>query len=74
MTGQRCHMCGNTKAKDPSVSFHHIPKDAAKKTIWLATLGLCESNLKQSTCICLRHFPGGDGKQEPSLFLGEQEY
>ena len=71
MTGQRCHMCGNTKAKDPSLSFHRIPKDAAKKTIWLAMLGLCKSDLKQSTS---RHFPGKDSKQEPSLFLGEQEY
>ena len=35
-------------------------------------LGLCESDLKQSTHICSRHFPGGNDKQEPSLSLGEQ--
>ena len=71
MTGQRCHVCGNTRAKDPSVSFHRIPKDACRRAKWLETLGLCESELKQSTRICSRHFPDANDKKEPSLCLGK---
>ena len=69
MTGQRCHVCGNTRAKDPSVSFHRIPKDASRRAKWLEALGLCESDLKQSTHICSRHFPDADDSKEPSLCL-----
>ena len=71
MTGQRCHVCGNTRAKDPSVSFHRIPKDAPRRAKWLEALGLYESDLKQSTRICSRHFPDADDKKEPSLCLGK---
>ena len=71
MTGQRCHVCGNTRAKDPSVSFHCIPKDTPRRAKWLKALGLCESDLKQSTRICSQHFPDADNKKEPSLCLGK---
>ena len=71
MTGQRCYMCGNTHAKDPTVSFHRIPKDA-RRAKWLEVLGLCKDNIKQSTRICSRHFPNGDSKKTPSLSLGKQ--
>lgn len=71
MTGQRCLVCGNTHAKDPSVSFHRVPKDAARRAKWLEVFGLCENELKPSTRICSRHFPGGDDKKEPSLSLGK---
>ena len=71
MTGQRCHVCGNTLAKDPTVSSHRIPKDA-RRAKWLEVLGLCKDNIKQSTRICSRHFPNGDSKKTPSLSLGKQ--
>ena len=64
-------MCGNTRAKDPSVSFHRIPKDARRRAKWLEALGLCESDLKQSTRICSQHFPDADNKKEPLLCLGK---
>ena len=73
MTGQRCHVCGNTHAKDSTVSFHRIPKDA-RRAKWLEALGLCEDDIKQSTRICSRHFPNGDSKKTPSLSLGELTY
>ena len=34
MTGHRCCVCGfcgNTKAKDPRVTFHRIPKEPEKE-------------------------------------------
>ena len=38
MTGHRCCVCGfcgNTKAKDPSVTFHRIPKEPEKRALWI---------------------------------------
>ena len=35
MTGCRCYVCGNTKAKDPSVTFQRIPKDPEKRALWI---------------------------------------
>ena len=63
-------VCGNTHAKDPTVSFHGIPKDA-RRAKWLEALGLYEDDIKQSTCICSRHFPNRGSKKTPSLSLGE---
>ena len=71
ITGQRCHVYGNTRAKDPSIFFQRILKEASTRAKWLETLGLCENNLKQSTCICSRHFPDANDKKEPPLCLGK---
>ena len=62
-------MC--VEIKDPSVSLHRILKDTSRRAKWLEALGLYESDLKQSTCICSRHFPDADDKKEPSLCLGK---
>ena len=70
MTNQRYHVCGNTLAKDPTVFFHHISKDT-RRAKWLEALGLCEDDIKQSTCICSRHFPNRDSKKTTLLSLGE---
>ena len=35
MTGHHCCMCGNTKAKDPTVTFHGIPKEPEKRALWI---------------------------------------
>ena len=34
MPGDRCTVCGITKATDPNVSFHRIPKDAIMRAKW----------------------------------------
>ena len=70
MTNQRYHVCWNTLAKDPTVSFHHIWKDT-RRAKWLEVLGLCEDNIKQTTCICSRHFSNRDSKKTTSLYLNE---
>ena len=31
MTGQRCCVCNNNRAKDPAVSFHRIPRNKATR-------------------------------------------
>ena len=61
MTDQRCHVYGNTHTKDPTVSFHCIPK-ATRRAKLLEVLGLCEDDIKQSTGICSHHFPNKDSK------------
>ena len=72
MTGQKCTVCGNTKASDPSVSFHRVPKDPIKLAEWLDLLQLQEDSIKPSTRVCSRHFPGGDPSKSPSLTLGKR--
>jgi len=49
MTGQKCVVCGNTKASDPSVSFHRVPKNPGKRAEWLERLQLREDSIKSST-------------------------
>jgi len=72
MTGQKCVVCGNTKASDPSVSFHRVPKNPGKRAEWLERLQLREDSIKSSTRVCSRHFPGGDPTESPSLTLGKR--
>ncbi len=71
MPGQRCLVCGNTQAKDPSVSFHRFPRDPAVRRVWLNTLGVQENELKPSSRVCSRHFPEGDAKKLPSMSLSK---
>ncbi len=71
MPEQRCLVCGNTQAKNPSVSFHRFPRDPAVRKVWLNTLGVQENALKPSSRVCSRHFPEGDTKKVPSMSLGK---
>ncbi len=72
MTGQRCAVCGNTKVKDPNVSFHRVPKNPSKRAEWLKVLQLQADSFKPSTRVCSRHFPDGDPDKPPSLTLGKR--
>ena len=70
MIGQRYHVYENTHAKDPSASFHRIPKDV-RRAKWLER-GLCEEEVRQvRTRIYSQHFPNGDARKAPSLCLDE---
>ena len=72
MTGHTCVVCGNTKAKDSSASFHRLPKDPKRRTLWLEVLDIREEVIKESTRVCCRHFPDGDCQKDPSVSLGKR--
>ena len=36
-------VCGNTRGKDPSVSFHRLPIDPARREVWLRVFKLKQS-------------------------------
>ena len=68
-----CFVCGNTKAKDPSVSFHRFPMDPERRSKWITYLHLKESAVKDFHRVCSRHFPNGDGtNNDPCLTLGKR--
>ena len=73
MTGQRCCVCDNTQSKDPTVSFHRIPKNIAIRATWLKVFELSESDIKASSRVCSRHFPNGDVRKAPNMTLGKSE-
>ena len=49
MPGDRCAVCGITKATDPNVSFHRIPKDPIMRAKWTDALHLQKENLGSSS-------------------------
>ena len=67
MPGQRCTICGNT---DPDASFHRIPDDPSRRDTWLSVFDIKEDNIIQSTCVCSRHFPGGNSFETHDITLG----
>ena len=73
MPGDVCVVCGNTRAKDPSVSMHRFPKDKTKRLCWLMALGLKDDDVGSHQRVCCRHFPEGDAKSHtPQLNLGKR--
>ena len=71
MTGHTCIVCGNTKAKDSSASFHRLPKDPKRRTLWLEVLDIHEEDINEGTRVCCRHFLDGDCQKDPSMSLGK---
>ena len=71
MTGDTCVICGNTKARDPNVTFHRILRDAGRRVQWLEVFDICEDVLKESARDCCQHIPGGDCSKEPSITLSK---
>ena len=72
ITGHRCSVCGNTRTNDPSVSFHRIPKEAEKRSLWLQVFEIHEEDIKPSSRVCSRHFPDGDASKTPSVTLDKR--
>ena len=62
-------MFGITKATDPNVSFHRIPKDPIMRAMWTDALHLQKENLGSSSQVCSRHFQNEEPRNSPSLFL-----
>ena len=72
MPGDRCIVCGNSRVKDSSTSFHHFPADEARRNTWLRMFQLDPSQVKPHTRVCCRHFPEGDVKKDPKMTLGKR--
>lgn len=72
MPGDSCLVCGNTRSKDSSASFHRFPRDSERRTVWLNAFQLSESDLKSYSRVCSRHFPDGDVKKDPQVTLGKR--
>ena len=70
MPGDICVVCGNTRAKDKSVSMHHFPQDKAKRQRWIEALGLQDIVIKDH--LCSRHFPNADARNDPQLTLSKR--
>ena len=64
MPGDRCVVCGNSRAKDPSASFYRVRKE------WISELGLTVDCIKTFTRVCSRHFRNGDISNGPNKHLG----
>ena len=54
MAGDRCVVCGNSKAKYPNISMHRFPAGEMKRKRWIEIMGLAEG--KQHSRICSRQF------------------
>ena len=66
-------VCGHTKASDDNIGLHRFPmKDESKLHQWLKALNLKETDIKESSRVCSRHFPNGDSKLLPSFHLGKR--
>ncbi|CAI8013930.1 hypothetical protein GBAR_LOCUS8768 [Geodia barretti] len=60
MPGQRCCVCGNSRANEPAVGFHRFPqKNLERRAVWLSVFGKTEDDVTSNSRVCSRHFPGG---------------
>ena len=71
-TGKLCIVCKHTKALDPTVHMHRIPKVMPLRQQWLDALGIEDTNLPKDPRVCSRHFSDGDAIKLPSLTLGKK--
>ena len=72
MPGDTRVICGNTRASDPSISFHRFPANPEKRTVWRRVFQMDESDVKPYSRVSSRHFPDGDAKKEPVVNLGKR--
>ena len=72
MPGQRCTVCGSSRTINPKDTFHRIPRQKDRRALWLKEFSLQEDDVKASTRVCSRHFPGGDATKPPSVLLGKR--
>ena len=75
MPGQRCCVCGNSRSKDPGVSFHRFPNQRMhpeRRAVWLQVFGMCEEDIGPDARVCSRHFPCGDVKHAPTMTVGKR--
>ena len=72
MTGETCVLCGNTRKKQPQLSYHRSPANPVKRALWLKEFKLSEDQLKSHSRICSRHFRGGDPRNGPEVSIGKR--
>ena len=73
MPGDRCVICGNTRAKDNSISLHRFPSDPERRQLWMGALQLQEDEIKPDMRVCSRHFREGDAATNvPNPALGKR--
>ena len=72
MTGETCVLCGNTRKKQPQLSYHRLPAHPVKRALWLKEFKLSEDQLKSHSRICSRHFHGGDPRNGPEVSIGKR--
>lgn len=67
-----CTVCGQSKAKDLSLSLYQIPKEPELRKSWLENLGFVEDKIAAESRVCSRHFRDGNPKNVPSLYIGKR--
>ena len=70
MPAQRCCVCGNSRSKDPGVSFHRFPNKRIhpeRRAVWLQVFGMGKEDIGLDARVCSRHFPCGDIKHDPPM-------
>jgi len=72
MPGDACIVCGNSRKKEPLLSYHRFPSDPEKQAMWIREFQLSEDQLKVYSRVCSRHFPDGDPRNKPELSLGKR--
>ena len=72
MPGDACIVCGNSRKKEPLLSYHRFPSNPEKRAMWIRELQLSEDQLMVYSRVCSRHFPGGDTRNKPDLSLGKR--
>ena len=75
MPGQQCCVCGNSRTKDPRLSFHHFPNERMNlemRAVWLREFGMREEHITTNSRVCLRHFTSGEVLKSPAMTLGKQ--
>ena len=72
MPGDRCVVCGNTRAKDNSISLHRFPSDPDRRQLWIRVFHMQEDGIKPHMRVCSRHFRGGDVTSAPNAAVGKR--
>ena len=54
MTGNRCVLCGSTRATDSGASFHRFPADKTARARWIANLQLGADAVKLWGAVCVK--------------------
>ena len=72
MPEDTCVVCGNTRTKDQSVSFHHFPRDTTRRKEWIKALALNKDDLKDYDRVCSSHSSNAYPHNKPELCIGKR--
>ena len=71
MPGDACIECGNTRKKEPQLSYHRFPSNPERRALWLNVFQLTEEQIWPHSRVCCRHFPDANPLNKPDLTLGK---